>query len=532
MRNTALISLCSSPKCKFFAPVNFPACFQPSWGVLLMVFTSMTCAASPASEIDHQLMHQRYQEFLEACSFEPRAVELRLLSGHLPNQDVRDCVEQELSAALLLFRRENATNESLEAIGVNLEGCDTAFDILRYNLGLFELNAGRADKAAYHLGISAASHSARIAAKSLTALGDIAYQSNEIAQAENYFLEAYRTDSIDLPPMLLNNLCALFLTKGQFEEATKWGKLALERGKTFSPRERASVPANFEELVLYNLFIAYVVLGQTDEAMTTWEALDFAALQALPLEKAELLSMFTRLVDAPTLIQIYGPQIRADVHTFEQAHPEADIQYNADPLVWIFTTEADSLVSELGLQETWQALAARFPLIEADSLAPLDESTSQSEVTASSKIWPWLSACLLAAMGLTLVQIARMRKRAGTPIQQHYQEIQRHMQTYEDLMAPSFQQNLQSLVIRLHGLQAAPRAHFASKPLNDSEKIVLRASAAGTYPKDIAQSHNWSPTYVYILRSSVRKKLNIPNDSTFVQWKSDKPKSYDEALNA
>jgi DNA-binding CsgD family transcriptional regulator len=41
---------------------------------------------------------------------------------------------------------------------------------------------------------------------------------------------------------------------------------------------------------------------------------------------------------------------------------------------------------------------------------------------------------------------------------------------------------------------------------------VLNSIAGLERPKDLARRLDWTPNYVYVLRSRLRKKLNIPDD--------------------
>ena len=57
-----------------------------------------------------------------------------------------------------------------------------------------------------------------------------------------------------------------------------------------------------------------------------------------------------------------------------------------------------------------------------------------------------------------------------------------------------------------------------STTLTASQRIVLAEGMNGGYPKDTAAQQDWSPTYVYQLRSEIRQLLKIPGGISFEQW--------------
>jgi hypothetical protein len=95
----------------------------------------------------------------------------------------------------------------------------------------------------------------------------------------------------------------------------------------------------------------------------------------------------------------------------------------------------------------------------------------------------------------------------------------------------SYQLNLMEVLndIELHR-KDKPLATSESQSLNESEQIVLMDGIAGIYPKVTAQNNSWTPTYVYILRSSVRSKLGIAQNISFARWKELFPELADSVL--
>lgn len=54
--------------------------------------------------------------------------------------------------------------------------------------------------------------------------------------------------------------------------------------------------------------------------------------------------------------------------------------------------------------------------------------------------------------------------------------------------------------------------------LSELEWMVFQSAAARERPKNLAVRKNFSPSYIYALRSSVRKKLGIPEEESLESW--------------
>jgi DNA-binding CsgD family transcriptional regulator/tetratricopeptide (TPR) repeat protein len=54
--------------------------------------------------------------------------------------------------------------------------------------------------------------------------------------------------------------------------------------------------------------------------------------------------------------------------------------------------------------------------------------------------------------------------------------------------------------------------------LSDAELIILRHAMANVSPKQTAAKHDWSPNYVYKIRSRLRVKLGAPEDADLNNW--------------
>lgn len=60
--------------------------------------------------------------------------------------------------------------------------------------------------------------------------------------------------------------------------------------------------------------------------------------------------------------------------------------------------------------------------------------------------------------------------------------------------------------------------HPEGNELSELEWMVFQSAAARERPKNLAIRKNFSPSYIYALRSSVRKKLGIPEEESLESW--------------
>jgi DNA-binding CsgD family transcriptional regulator len=89
---------------------------------------------------------------------------------------------------------------------------------------------------------------------------------------------------------------------------------------------------------------------------------------------------------------------------------------------------------------------------------------------------------------------------------------------------PNNSQRVKQHVAMLDSLSAFIPSGFAEFhmpegiDLSESEWMVFQSAAAGERPKELAIRKNLSPSYVYALRSSIRKKLGISEVEKLESW--------------
>ena len=462
-------------------------------------------------------MERNYADILESCDHAKPCIEVRALRQY-PQDETEDCFARMERTALLLYDR-SIDDPILSSPLVELSDCDTNHASLRYNLGLLDWQRGNRPLAAHHFIQGAMLLPKAQQAKWWTAAGAVAYEMLEFDEAYRHYMAAYQADSTNVSPMLLSNLSALFLSWNRPDLTVAWGERALERFGQIPNDHNFGISKNFLELVHFNLFTAHVIQGNRDGAERSWQHFQLSELPAHPLQLAELLSMFCRLIDEPMLLALHGEKIRNDVLAFETANPEFELTYNADPLVWLFTEDGSPIVNAIGLAAAWSELTQAVPL--AEPVGTLDTAAISSDAPRDQRPgWMWAWWVWLGVLPIPVWQFIQNRRNRIPSLEERLNAI--HDDLASNLLTDVTKSNLKFALAHLQSSSMSKdESQQSSKRerLNESEQIVLRDALNNVFPKETAQQNDWTPTYVYILRSSLRKKLGISGSVTFQQWR-------------
>lgn len=490
---------------------------------LAFAFALLGAQQTHAQASEEEQWTRTYESALKKCQSSSSCLELEALRL-FPVSNEEDCGTAMQRSALLLFNRTPEDVQRLSGL-TKLAGCDTSFSQLRYNLGMLAWRQGRLQEAERHFLIGAELVHKERKAVWTTAAGAVAYEDQRVEVALNRFIEAYQLDSMNAAPMLLNNLSAISLSLDRPEDCIRWGELALARHAAFQNDIDAGVGPEFLQYVHFNLFVAYTTLQNVQEATSHWERLDFKNLNAYPIQLAELLSMFARLTDQPALLDLYGEPLRKRIIGFQESGRIDQITYLEDPLVFLFTMEAAPFVDAIGLREAWSQLRPNFALRSAKTT----KQVASAEEFPSKLGWK-IAFWVISSVGLVF-GILMLRLKASRPTSLPRAPWNQLLRGLKDQpMEETERAHLHHVLCDIQRHQKNLQHLAPSQELNVSEQIALRDGIDGIYPKTTAQNHNWTPTYVYILRSSVRNKLGIAPELSFARWKERFPERAEQAL--
>jgi len=248
-------------------------------------------------------------------------------------------------------------------------------------------------------------------------------------------------------------------------------------------------------------------------------------------QKVILLNAYIRLSGKTKLWQLYENQILAET-TNPQSDSFEQLRSAGDPALYLLTGAAKRHYAEGELETVWKSISVLFqPSLKR---AREREATTVASSTNESLLrnpWIWWG---LSVVFLFLIVRFSFHLRANKT--NNLSRGKQRLILLEALRSGQFNPDTKAELSRM--LAPETSSDSTSAPpvnairLSRSQAIVLRAGFDGEFPKDTAATHNWSPTYVYQLRSELRRKLGIPLSLSFEQWYRNNQHSGDVILNA
>jgi|GEM_PF-1085626 len=473
---------------------------------------------------------ERYVSIVTECQHIQSCIEAKALEFY-PDEAEEACDTRMLRTALLLTNR-NLDDPIFEYASNSLTLCDTNFSILRYNLGLAHYTQGNYSSAERQF-----IQGANLLAKPdqleyLSAAGAAAFAANELERAATHFRAAYLADSLNPSPTLLNNLSGICNQLERPEEAIQWAKLALEVMQNLDPKFAIVLTeGSMEDLAYINLFSAALQLEKLELANQYYMQFDLMQSNMPMHQKVILLNAYIRLSGKTKLWQLYENQILAET-TNPQSDSFEQLRSAGDPALYLLTGAAKRHYAEGELETVWKSISVLFqPSLKRarEREATTVASSTNESLLRNPGIWWGLSVVFLFL-------IVRFSFHLRANKTNNLSRGKQRLILLEALRSGQFNPETKAELSRM--LAPETSSDSTSAPtvnairLSRSQAIVLRAGFDGEFPKDTAATHNWSPTYVYQLRSELRRKLGIPLSLSFEQWYRNNQHSGDVILNA
>lgn len=390
---------------------------------------------------------------------------------------------------------------------VELDDCPWQFGRFHYQKGVNEY---------LHQNFESAFHSFDQALQSdfdetmaFTGMGACQFELSKLPEALRFFTAAWM--HVESPGsehiMLLNNLAAISNVIGEFEEALKWTVVAdevLENANLSSADQ-----SWYATRILYNRWSAKCLLKDT--------AFVKQNLAELPLGSQDL--------GSGDWLNLYGKILHCvpDLKYALRHHSSAlewskDLDEDFAPnclgyLSVAYTPEWDSLITSQNRANAFSWLLGLGPTMRPGP-TPISHP-DQSRVgivfvksTAAIVLW-------LVAIGL-LIRFKFWRKASARTAESGIPSddwVQLKEMTQRESMSDAAKEILSELIENYTPLVLATEDEVES--LSTSERIVFQADRRAESPKVTARKNNWSPAYVYFLRTKVRGKLGrLPSDLT------------------
>lgn len=355
----------------------------------------------------------------------------------------------------------------------------------------------------------------------ITNIGASYFQLGEYAFAFNCFEDAFENTELSEAEayMVLNNLTAIQMQLSNWDEAFQWSIVAKNRLANQLDGydlDQMTIGNEVSALIEANEWLIRIKLGDSEFIENRWKGIHWGSAH-LPAEQWIKLIWNTGKSLEDAAFHESNIRLLKQLYTEYLSEPQHTVTFGA------FTWFLDRLVSDPqpsyseAIQDwRWvESLSKAQNLPEASgglqSLAKkIDQNTLYTDIA-------WALALLLG-MALTIFYFRR-KKNVVTHFANTTSALENiknwHLRKLTDLAI------VQS---SLDALEKTARQNVSGWlvsegiALSEVELIVLRHSLSNISPKQTAIYHDWTPNYVYKIRSRLRIKLNAPENEDLNNW--------------
>jgi DNA-binding CsgD family transcriptional regulator/tetratricopeptide (TPR) repeat protein len=346
-------------------------------------------------------------------------------------------------------------------------------------------------------------------------LGATYFALNELDFAIACFTEALaQTDSSNLSSryMILNNIAAIHIRLEEPNEALQWIEQAKVNLHAITESKNDVRPAKStlaaqKMTIAANEWMAHILLNDTVFVRENWRNLNWGAEGPLTLDWVNLLTKSAPIINDE---EFYAGQTRLLTHLMRELSP-TELPFDA------FLGTYNLLLQQYMLNPNDRnAMTACWKSLDLiNGMTPQDNGISPSMSMESPVQLSNVSALvLLNALAAFLMSLVLWKEITAARIKsQTADQIVNQLKTWP-ASAKSKSSHLENLSRLSHmlPLKQSPSWLPSDIQLTESEMEVLNSIAGLERPKDLARRLDWTPNYVYVLRSRLRKKLNIPDD--------------------
>lgn len=483
-----------------------------SFGLLACILTSAKCKGQPLSDVRSafDIMAKTGGD----CDYQAECLlpEAKFLLNS------SDCASREAGAAIhLQFPTENAL-QIIESI----EECDISFWPVHYIVGNWFYSQDKFSLALTQF-VQAEHEKMEPIGSAYTNQGACYFALEEWNLAASCLEDAWAfvdTSNLDAKYMILNNLAALNLKFGEFEEALKWVDLAqinfqaIERTQPNLSEADLHLSRNIIEI---NRWFANIGLKNSSFVQANWRQLNWGALGIEPWAWLKL------FVQAAELIQdqaFFDAQIRnfRGVALEVSQNPPVDLAELGNYRLLLTHVEKHP-EDIMGLLKFWKALTMANVLNQTWTSISVAAQQEWDEIPQREEWRQWLYVGILIASFTSMLVLSRLTSRRNRNIKRSKDDLQKVLTQWQ--MKQSSKNEALDALDLLERFSPSNFDVFFSREgfdLNESEKTVLKSIEMSESPKELAQRKGWSPKYVYSLRSKLRKDLDIPTDESIEDW--------------
>jgi tetratricopeptide (TPR) repeat protein len=355
---------------------------------------------------------------------------------------------------------------------------------------------------------------------SLTNVGAVYFAMGQFDLAAVCFEQAWVDTELNPAEtfMVLNNLTAIHMQFRQWEEALRWVLLTRDWLVQNTPGYDAlsySMNDASAAMVEANEWIIRLQLGEVEVAESLWKTVPWGSPVLSSEQWLNLMFTTAERIDA---VDFYPSQIRLLVQLAKEYLDASAKTIDLGAYEFLLQRAYAEENSFEELIDVWKWTEASLRVDES-----LVDAQSTSNFLREMDFYRRIFTALgLAAVLIGVVLAMRVRRRFGpraegaASVEAAFDSLRNwHKGTERDFI--QVQRNLEHI-------DEASRAHLAGwlaakgGDFTDTDVIILRATLMNQSPKDIARANDWSPSYVYKIRSQLRIRLETPDDESFESW--------------
>lgn len=357
----------------------------------------------------------------------------------------------------------------------------------------------------------------------ITNIGASYFQLGEYAFAINCFEDAFENTELteDEAYMVLNNLTAIQMQLSNCNEAFEWSILAKNRlANQLDGYDLGQMTIGNEAsaLIEANEWLIRIELGDLAFIEEHWKDVHWGSAH-LPAEQwIKLIWNTGKVLDDETFHEL-------NIRLLRQLYTEYLAEANPTVTFGAFTWFLDRLVS-MPLKSYPNALEDwRWVEMLCSGQPSPSTSASANPQSIAKKIYrnafltnaAWAMALLLGGI-FTILKYRHKRSVVA--------RLVNTTSALENLKNWHLGKLKDFAVVQssLDALERTSRQHVSGWlvsegiELSNVELIILRHSLSNISPKQTATHYNWTPNYVYKIRSRLRLKLNAPDDEDLNNW--------------
>lgn len=434
-----------------------------------------------------------------------------------------DCDSMEVAQTLLLsYDNRESAKEPLDSVLKMPVWCDTTMHSLWYAIGVRHFVRQEFEEAyAGFLRAEALAIGASQRVTSMHALGTVRSSMGDRKGAYAHFLRAYQADSSLSNPVFLNNLGVMTLYLEQYDDAAGW----LNKAWASWPEwvDDTKMPEHFDQTILTNLLLLSCQIGDKAAAAEWFAQVNPKFLSDQdPLSGVGTLVAYLLWIDDQYTWEVLRPILSQ--HVIVQPDASRDL---LQEVAWLFP----EIWPEDRKRPDWaeiRSVAPAFrlhhfpdqPLVEVIRLRDAAEAERKSRLTQArwvqSGIWGVFAVAFCLACFWTL-RGARRRTNVNPEV---FENVHNAIDVLErSLTEPDVKWEAALTRVRadLASLEHEnPHMEAQLEGLTNREREVFELTLDGMRPKEIAQVLACNPSYVYNLRTNIRKKLGFQSDEDMV----------------